>query len=142
MRTYHGMSHTRIYQAWCQMLQRCENAKSPKFRHYGARGITVCESWHEFANFYTDMGDRPDGCSLDRIDNDGPYCKENCRWVGSRAQRLNSRNRSISDQLASTMFAEYRNGLTYTQIAKSHGFDKRGVKRRIDRFAIQNGSNQ
>jgi len=85
------MSQTPIYGAWKTMLSRCRNQKFPTYINYGGRGITICNRWLKFENFYNDMGDRPCGKSLDRIDNDGPYNSENCRWSTRQEQNTNKR---------------------------------------------------
>lgn len=78
------------------MLQRCENSLNPKYPRYGARGIRVSDEWHDFVNFYADMGDS-DGLTLDRVDNNGNYEKGNCRWATYAQQNVNhSRNRFYS----------------------------------------------
>jgi hypothetical protein len=73
------------------MLTRCFNPNNSSYDDYGGRGITVCEEWLSFENFYADMGDPPPGLSLDRIDNDGPYAPWNCRWADRITQNSNQR---------------------------------------------------
>lgn len=90
----HGKSRTRMYKAWTGMLQRCNNPNSVEYSRYGGSGITVCERWHDFANFYADMGERPPGMTLDRIDSAGNYCKSNCRWATVAEQLANRRGYS------------------------------------------------
>lgn len=79
------------YFTWRSMLARCTNLNHHAWDNYGGRGITVCEDWHVFSNFLRDMGDRPDGKTLDRINNDAGYFKENCRWATRSEQQKNRR---------------------------------------------------
>ncbi len=97
LRTKHGMSRSKIYSVWTNMKLRCENPSDASCQWYGARGVTVSAQWSKsFEAFYADMGDAPKGCSLDRIDVDGPYSKENCKWATSAEQARNTRrNRHI-----------------------------------------------
>ena len=89
----HGFAHTAEYAAWAAMKQRCLNPKHPYWKDYGARGITICQTWlNSFSAFYADMGPRPAGKSIDRFpDNNGPYCKANCRWATDEEQMHNKR---------------------------------------------------
>lgn len=88
----HGMARTKIYDIWSAMMSRCHNPSNKRYRDYGGRGITVTEEWHQFSKFYSDMGERPVGKSLDRMDNSVGYSKENCTWVTSEDQASNKRN--------------------------------------------------
>lgn len=91
-RTTHGMHKTSIYSIWESMIQRCENPNNTNYKWYGARGIKVCERWHKFENFYADVGNPPEGMTLDRYpNNDGDYEPTNWRWATASEQVANSR---------------------------------------------------
>ncbi len=113
----HGMTKTPTYKIWCGMIQRCVDQNHKDYHLYGGRGISVCQRWGEsFTDFYADMGERPKGLLLDRIDNDGNYEPRNCRWVTNFVQANNRRsnhrlvfdekNLSIAEWSRETGFSE------------------------------------
>ena len=97
-KTKHGQYKSRTYGTWHSMTQRCLNSRHQAFASYGGRGISVCRRWmNSFEAFLQDMGEQPNGLQLDRINNDGNYEPENCRWVTRSEQQRNTRaNRLIS----------------------------------------------
>lgn len=93
----HGMTNHPSFRLWHLMMSRCYTPTNRMYASYGGRGIGVCERWHEFKNFYADMGDRPHRMSLDRVDNDGNYEPSNCRWATQRQQQRNRTNNVTVD---------------------------------------------
>ncbi len=106
------------------MKQRCYNPQHTYFAMYGGRGITIAEAWlTSFQTFLSDMGERPLGHTLERIDNNGPYCKENCKWVTRRAQAQNRRNNRPLTHNGET--------LVISEWARRLGFSKQTIRDRI-----------
>ena len=96
--TIHGhalkTNKSRTYHSWDHMIQRCTNPKNTSYEYYGGRGISVCTRWlNSFENFLEDMGERPEGTSIDRINNDGNYEPNNCRWATKLEQLQNRRKK-------------------------------------------------
>lgn len=89
--TRHGMSDTPTFKSWQAMLDRCRYPSHVSWKWYGAKGVVVCERWHQFENFVADMGARPSGASIDRIDPSGNYEPSNCRWADAKTQASNKR---------------------------------------------------
>lgn len=89
-KTTHGLSNTRVYNIWQKMLSRCVDKDNNRYDRYGARGIRVCNRWERFENFYKDMGEPPSiSHSIDRVDNNGNYHPDNCRWATPKQQARN-----------------------------------------------------
>lgn len=88
--TTHGMTGTKTYNSWYAAKQRCYNVNHMHYKNYGGRGITVCDKWvNNFSAFFEDMGERPEGCTLDRIDNSKSYQPDNCKWSTYKEQANN-----------------------------------------------------
>ena len=122
----HGKTGTKVYRAWLHMKDRCNNTNDKEYKRYGARGIAICKEWKSFEQFFEDMGESPKGTSLDRIDNNKIYCKENCKWSTPREQANNRR---------SNRFITY-NGRTETlaEWGRITGINAKNINRRIDNY--------
>lgn len=117
----HRLCHTGTYKSWQSMRTRCLNPNSDQYPDYGARGITICDRWDSFEAFFEDMGERPSGTTIDRIENDKGYEKSNCQWATMRTQENNKRNNVFVDFNGKTMtIAEWSRatGIGYQTITK------------------------
>ena len=128
----HGMSKSPEYHTYSGMLDRCYNINSHKYCDYGARGIVVCDRWREsFQNFYCDMGKRPAGHTIDRIDVNGNYEPSNCRWATPAQQSRNTRRTIlITHDGATKCFSDWAREFdvplltAYTRYRKGMAFDE------------------
>lgn len=91
----HGLTDSVEYRNWKHMLERCRNPQHPKWPRYGGRGISVCKQWLSFERFIEDMGPKPPGASIDRINNNGNYEPSNCRWATPKQQSQNTSNNVV-----------------------------------------------
>jgi len=128
-RTKHGMYKHSAYNAWANIRGRVYNKDNPAWKDYGGRGITMCREWEDsFKNFWTDMGDTyREGLSLDRIDTNGNYCKENCRWVEWDIQMHNKRKRGGCSSKHMVFyyykdFGKYGAQITYNKTRENLGY--------------------
>lgn len=122
LRTTHGRANkSPTYRSWKEMRQRCMNPNSDKFHWYGGRGIAVCPQWESFEQFLADMGERPAGMTLDRINNDGPYSPENCRWATQLEQTRKQEKNKLSEALAAQLRADRATGMTYAALGAKYG---------------------
>jgi hypothetical protein len=102
--TKHGMTHTRIYQCWKNIKARCDRKNHIHYKHYGGRGITYDKNWKTFEGFYEDMHNGyTEHLTIDRIDYNGNYTKQNCRWATNREQSLNRRSNNIIEFMGKSM---------------------------------------
>lgn len=119
----HGMHKSSEYKTYAAMKDRCDNPNNTQYKDYGGRGITYCERWNDFASFFEDMGVRPENMTLDRIDNDGDYSPENCKWSSRKDQQNNRRNNVV---------LEYKGEmLTMKQAAVKYGIHQGTLRSRL-----------
>ncbi len=129
-----GCSHFRhwqygqpTHQSWSAMKQRCLNKTASDYPRYGGRGITICVEWDDYRTFLNDMGERPEGLSLGRIDNNGPYCKTNCRWESPTEQARNRRSSKLNLETIKAIRRRYRSGDRAVYLAKEYGVSRRTI---------------
>lgn len=144
----HGMASRtkgkdRIYSVWVALRQRCNDPNDKQYHDYGGRGIKVCPEWNDFSVFHKDMGERPEGMQIDRIDNNGNYCKENCRWSCMITQANNRRTTTkfFIDGVWKTR-TQIQNKLNWTRDMYRRRQEKYGTDWIIDQFRSSNRDEQ
>lgn len=122
----HNLSNTKAYSRWLGIRGRCFNPTNESYKDYGAKGIGISESWLSFENFYADMGECPEGMSIDRIDNSKGYSKENCRWA-TKKEQMDNRSNSVR--------YEYRGQLlSRSELAKLAGVSQTTMQQRLHKL--------
>lgn len=117
--TTHGMSKTRVYKIWAGMIQRCTNQNRAAYKYYGGRGISICDRWRDFKNFFEDMGSPPsESHSLERVDNNGWYEPSNCKWATAEVQSRNNRNCKLNKDQVLFIKKELDSGKTIAETAR------------------------
>ncbi len=118
----YGTQKTREYRIWLLMRSRCNNPKHKSYHNWGGRGIRVCEEWNDFLVFLNDMG-LSNGLSIDRIDNNGNYCKENCRWATTKQQSQNKRrhgNQKLNINQVREIIYKRSQGVNANELARQY----------------------
>lgn len=123
-----GNKFSPTYHSWASMLQRCTNPNTMHYKRYGGRGVSVCPTWYDFENFLADMGERPDNCTLDRVNNDEGYSKDNCRWATKQQQA----NNKASSRKVSINGVSH----TVTEWCSLLGVSKNTVWARINKYGM------
>jgi len=126
--TKHGLWNHPLYPTWHTMMQRCYNPANAKYQRYGSRGIFVCDRWHDVRNFVADLATKPLGLTLDRINNDGPYSPENCRWATPTQQARNRPQAKLTEELRSRIRDEYAKTRSPKAVANMLGVQPYDVK--------------
>ena len=140
----HGGTGTVLYSIWKNIKKRCGNPNDPSYRYYGGRGISLCNEWLDFAEFRLDVGDRPTPKhTIDRINNNGDYCKENVRWSTRLEQRLNQRvvlNKSGFTGVQVVPGNKYQSRIGYQRISHHIGHFNTPEQAALarDKYIIQN----
>lgn len=135
----HGMYGTRENKSWSTMIERCTNPKAKSYPDYGGRGITVCERWLSFENFFADMGPRPEGSTLDRKENSLGYEPDNCKWSTAQEQqnnRRNSRRYMFQGKPYTSLELSEISGISYHALRKQLGNFEGDVMKAVSKYGI------
>ena len=134
-RPKHGMKGTAHYNRWCAMVARCHNPNVWNYKYYGGRGIKVCDRWRKYENFLADMGMCPEGHFIERINNNGDYEPNNCKWATREEQQKNTRqNQYITFNGKTMMQSEWAKFLGITQAHLHYYLNRNAFEKAYVRF--------
>lgn len=119
------------YYSWRNMIRRCTKVDDPRYKDWGGRGITIDPAWLEFPRFLGDMGERPAGLSLERKDNNGNYCRDNCVWATPHQQQVNSRGFKLVPEVVAAVKSLRETGLSMRAIGSQLGLHHQTVSRAL-----------
>jgi predicted XRE-type DNA-binding protein len=125
--TKHGMARSKQYRVWDSMIRRCHSPSHHAFKDYGARGITVCDKWKNFEGFIEDMGFQPEGLSIERINNDLGYSKENCKWATVTEQARNRRATKLNEDKVVQIKILLETGVSQNKIASQFSVSRSNI---------------
>jgi hypothetical protein len=134
-RTTHGLAprsgRPRAYSSWYNMINRCTNESWPQYKDWGGRGVTFDPRWRDFPAFLADMGERPPGMTLERKDNNRPYCKDNCVWTTQHQQMMNTRSFKLTPDVVAKIKCLRKTGMTLAVIGVEMGLNPGTVARAL-----------
>jgi len=116
-----GARPSKTYESWLHMRQRCLNKNEHAYKNYGGRGIVICQRWNEFQNFLNDMGEMPNGYSIERIDCNGNYEPSNCKWIPKAFQSRNTRRTVSSVEISNCIRKDFKDGMKRREIISKYG---------------------
>lgn len=126
-------NESRAYKCWKAMRQRCYNSNNPQYENYGGRGIQICAAWNSFERFYEDMGECPEGYSIERIDNDSGYEKSNCKWLPRQLQARNTRKTWFTEEQVQRIRRRYADeSITQRELARQYGVPEAAVNKVVN----------
>lgn len=134
-------SRPAAYSSWHNMRRRCTKIQDPRYPDWGGRGVAIDPRWLKFANFYADMGERPPGMTLDRIDNDGPYTKSNCKWSTPHEQQVNNRLFKLVPDVVEEIKRLRAAGLSMSAIGERVSLHRQTVSRALSGKTRQRSKN-
>ena len=123
----HGMTNSKEYRVWDSMVRRCHSKSHHAFKDYGARGITVCDKWRKFEGFFEDMGYQPSELTIERINNDLGYSKENCKWATVTEQARNRRATKLDESKVVQIKILIENGVSQNAIANQFSVSRSNI---------------